>query len=82
MRDMVTTCDVTSHRIEGGATDEAFQEQCFLRERGSSADVVFLSFKNLYNTLKKRKKKHNRSHFNINNIFVNLRNVKSSTNLM
>ena len=56
MRDMVTTCDVTSHRIEGGATDEAFQEQCFLRERGSSADVMFLSFKNRYNTLKKRKK--------------------------
>ena len=35
-----------SHRIKGGTTDEAFQEQCFLWEKGASV---------------KKMKKHNSS---------------------
>ena len=30
-----------SHEIKGGATDEAFQEQCFLWERGASVALDF-----------------------------------------
>ena len=30
-----------SHVTKGGTTDEAFQEQCFLWERGASAGVDF-----------------------------------------
>ena len=30
-----------SPRIQGGATDEAFKEQCFLWERGPSVDADF-----------------------------------------
>ena len=30
-----------SHRIKGGATDEAFEEQCFVWERGASAVAEF-----------------------------------------
>ena len=38
-----------SHRIKGGASDEAFQEQCFLWERGASvgADFDLLNFQDL-----------------------------------
>ena len=39
---VVTQCDVTKlHRINGGTTDEAFQEQCFLWERGALVSMVF-----------------------------------------
>ena len=30
-----------SHRIKGRTSDEVFQEQCFLRERGASIGVHF-----------------------------------------
>ena len=29
-----------SHRIKGRATDEAFQEQCLVQERGASTGVL------------------------------------------
>ena len=57
MCDIVTWCDVTkSQKIKGGTTDEAFQEQCFVWERGAPVVVDFFTFKiihmqqNLYNT--------------------------------
>ena len=38
-------CDmVTRIRSEGGATDEAFQEQCFLWDRGASVAADFDRF--------------------------------------
>ena len=37
-----------SHRIKGGAPDEAFQEQCFLWERGASVRADFDLFRFLY----------------------------------
>ena len=51
-----------SHWIKGETTDEAFEEQCFLCERGASVGVNFdiLNFqdihmnKNIYKTLKAR----------------------------
>ena len=53
----------TLDTIKGGITDEAFQEQCFLWERGASADSdLFLTFKifyihkNLLNTKRKKPK--------------------------
>ena len=46
-----------SHRIEGGTTDEAFQEHCFLWEKGASDEAfkIFDMNKNLYKTLKERR---------------------------
>ena len=37
-----------SHRIEAEATDEAFQEQCFLWERRASVGAEFDLLKNNY----------------------------------
>lgn len=51
-----------SHRIKGGTTDEAFQKQCFLWERGATVgadfELLYIQYlhKNLYNTLKGREK--------------------------
>ena len=39
MCDSVSECDVTKSQIHGRATDEAFQEQCFLWERGAFVDL-------------------------------------------
>ena len=56
-----------SHRIKGGATDEAFQEQCFLWERGASIWTFVLSrsitckWTNTNVDEKGKTKKHNRS---------------------
>ena len=38
-----------SHGIKGGTTDEVFQEQCFLQERGAfvGADFAFFNFEDL-----------------------------------
>ena len=51
-----------SPQIKGGATDEAFQEQCFLCDRRASIGANFnllnsqdLVQKNIYKTLKERK---------------------------
>ena len=37
-----------SHGNRGGATDEVFQEQCFLWERGASVGTDFSTFKTFY----------------------------------
>ena len=51
--------DITKSQVKGGATDEAFKEQCFLWERGASvgadSDEVFQTHKKLYKTLKDRR---------------------------
>ena len=44
-----------SHRSNGRATDEAFQEQCFLWERRAS--VTFYIQRKLFKTQRGRKKK-------------------------
>ena len=46
-----------SHRIEGGTTDETFQEQCLLWERQASvgADIDFCNFQDLLYTEQKGK---------------------------
>ena len=49
-----------SHQFKGGAADEAFQEQCFLWERGAPVGMNF----GLWSSTQKenlKKKKHNRS---------------------
>ena len=51
-----------SHVIKGGAADEAFQEPCFLRERGASLTFFFFYFQDIPHaqieqTLKERNKK-------------------------
>ena len=61
-----------NHRIKGWTTDEAFQEQCFLWERGASISALFdlFNFQDLLHAqepfikhrMKGRKqKKHKRS---------------------
>ena len=56
---MVTQSDVTKSEIKGGATGEAFKEQCFLWERGASvgadSDNVFQTHKKLYKALRERR---------------------------
>ena len=41
-----------SHRIKGGTTDEAFQEQCFLTERGASVGEDFITLLTLKSPLR------------------------------
>ena len=60
-----------SHRIKGETTDEAFQEQCFLWERGASVAADFKLLR-LFTVHDKDPKTHNGSPSNLTSILQTL----------